>query len=80
LELLTALTAAHLCGFFLPLSGQENETRIAALSAHTQTTKKLATLCTKAKKEKQLNRRVELNLEISNLQDKLEQLLAKLDG
>ena len=80
LERLTALAAARLCGFFLPLSGQENETRIAALTAHTQTTKKLTTLCTKVKKEKQLKRRVELNLEISNMQDKLEQLVAELDG
>lgn len=79
LERLTALTTARLTGtYVLPATEQEDAARREALSAHEELTKKLAALRTLAAKEKQLNRRVELNLEIRNTQKSLDDLIAQL--
>jgi hypothetical protein len=65
---------------FYQFQATNNLALIDALTAHAQMTKKLAILRTQTKKERQINRRVELNLEIRNMQDKLEQIVDKIGG
>jgi hypothetical protein len=64
-----ALEAARITGAFAPpeSAGRSSAVR-AGLDAHAQLQRDLAVLRAKAKKEKQINRRVELNLEIKRLE------------
>ncbi|MDO5646333.1 DUF4391 domain-containing protein [Paracoccus sp. (in: a-proteobacteria)] len=60
-----AVNAARLTGAFAPTDDQEAiDRRRAALDAHLRITKEIEGLRAKAKREKQLSRRVDLNLEI----------------
>ncbi len=60
-----AVNAARLTGAFAPTDDQEAiDRRRAALDAHVRLTKEIEGLRAKAKREKQLSRRVDLNLEI----------------
>ncbi|WP_303697663.1 DUF4391 domain-containing protein [Brevundimonas naejangsanensis] len=60
-----AVNAALLTGAFAPTDDQEAiDRRRAALDAHVRLTKEVEGLRAKAKREKQLSRRVDLNLEI----------------
>jgi hypothetical protein len=60
-----AINAARLTGAFAPTDDQEAiGRRRAALDAHVRITKEIEGLRAKAKREKQLSRRVDLNLEI----------------
>lgn len=60
-----AINAARLTGAFASTDDQETiDRRRAALDAHVRITKEIEGLRTKAKREKQLSRRVDLNLEI----------------
>lgn len=72
LERLTALEAARLTGAFAPpeSAGQAAAVR-EGLEAHARLERELAALRAQAKREKQLNRRVELNLAIKRLEAKL---------
>jgi len=72
LERLSALEAARITGTFAPTESEEGAAaRREGLEAHARVQRDLAVLRTQAKKEKQLNRRVELNLEIKRLEAKL---------
>ncbi|MGD0900979.1 MAG: DUF4391 domain-containing protein, partial [Thermoguttaceae bacterium] len=72
LDRVAALEAAQITGTFAP---PESANRGAAvregLDAHAQLQRELAVLRARAKKEKQINRRVELNLEIKRLEAEL---------
>jgi hypothetical protein len=72
LDHVAALEAAKITGTFAP---PESTNRGAAvregLDAHAQLQRDLTVLRAKAKKEKQINRRVELNLEIKRLEARL---------
>lgn len=60
-----AINAARLTGVFVATNDQEAiDRRSAALDAHVRLTKEIEGLHAQAKREKQLNRRVDLNLEI----------------
>lgn len=64
-----ALAAARLSGVYLVNDdGSEIERRRAALERHTQLARDIAGLRAKAGREKQLNRRVDLNIEIQRLE------------
>lgn len=64
-----ALNAARLSGVLAPSDGPEpTRLRREALEAHSRLTREIATLRAKARREKQLNRRVDLNLEIRRLE------------
>jgi hypothetical protein len=64
-----ALAAARLSGVYLVNDeGSEIERRRAALERHTQLACDIAGLRAKAGREKQLNRRVDLNIEIQRLE------------
>jgi len=67
-----ALEAARITGSFVPPdSGDRSITLREGVDRHAQLKRELAFLRTRAQKEKQLNRRVELNLEIQRLQTEL---------
>lgn len=79
LERLTALTTARLTGTFsLPVTKEEDEVRRNVLCAHGALEKKLTSLRAQAAKEKQLSRRVEMNLEIRDMQNRLDQWVDRL--
>lgn len=62
-----AFNAAHLTGAFVPTEDQQAiDRRREALDAHSTLTKEIEGLRAKAKREKQLSRRVDLNLEIQS--------------
>ena len=64
-----ALNAARLNGAFTATDDAESiEHRRAALEAHSRLTREIIGLRAKANREKQLNRRVDLNLEIQRLE------------
>jgi hypothetical protein len=72
LERLSALEAARITGTFFPPDSADRASALRdGLDAHAQLQRDLAVLRTQAKKEKQLNHRVELNLEIKRLEAKL---------
>ncbi|MBF0342131.1 MAG: DUF4391 domain-containing protein [Magnetococcales bacterium] len=79
MERLVALTTARITGIYgVSASDEGNRDRREALQAHKGLTKQLAALHTLAAKEKQLNRRVELNLEISRLEKSLNDVYSRL--
>ncbi len=81
MERLTALTAARLTGLYgLSASEESSQERRDALREHEELTKKLAGLRAQAAKEKQLNRRVALNVEIQGIQKALDALVVRLKG
>ena len=64
-----ALNAARLNGAFIPSDDAISiKRRRTALESHTRLTREIIGLRTKANREKQLNRRVDLNLEIQRLE------------
>ena len=68
-DCMAALEAARITGtFVLPGSADRASTVRDGLDAHARLQRDLAALRARAKKEKQLNRRVELNLEIKRLE------------
>ncbi len=67
-----ALTAARLSGAYVVSdNGQTIERRRAALESHAQLAREIAGLRAKAAREKQLNHRVNLNIEIQRLEQSL---------
>lgn len=72
LALVISLEAAKITGSFLsPASGDRTSAIREGVDRHAQVRRDLAFLRARAQKEKQLNRRVELNLEIQRLQTEL---------
>jgi len=72
LERLAALEAARITGAFVPPESPDRASAMRdGLDTHAQLQRDLAALRAKAEKEKQINRRVELNLEIKRLEAKL---------
>ena len=69
LDSMAALEAARITGRFAPPKSAERASAMREeLDVHARLERDLAILCTRAHKEKQLNRRVELNLEIKRLE------------
>jgi hypothetical protein len=69
LDRVTALKAAQITGIFAPSDSPDRASVLRdGLDTHAQLQRDLAVLRVRAKKEKQLNRRVELNLEIKRLE------------
>ena len=79
LERLAALEAARITGTFVPpdSAGRAAITR-EGLDAHSRLQREISTLRTAAIKEKQLNRRVELNLAIKRLEAELVEAVTTL--
>ncbi|ABK43305.1 conserved hypothetical protein [Magnetococcus marinus MC-1] len=76
-----ALTAARLTGIYgVSASVEGDQDRREVLREHEELIKKLAGLSAQAAKEKQLNRRVELNVEIQGIQKALDALVVRLKG
>jgi hypothetical protein len=72
LERLAALEAARITGAFVPPESPDRASAMRdGLDTHARLQRDLAVLRSQAKKETQLNRRVELNLEIKRLEAKL---------
>lgn len=72
LDRVAALEAAQITGKFAPPESTDRGPAVReCLDAHAQLQRELAVLRAKAKKEKQINRRVELNLEIKRLEAEL---------
>jgi hypothetical protein len=72
LQRMAALDAARITGVFAPPESAERASVLReGLGAHARLKRDLAILRAKADKEKQLNRRVELNLEIKRLEVEL---------
>ena len=72
LERVAALEAARITGVFVPPESPDHASALRdGLDAHARLQHDLAVLRAQAKKEKQFNRRVELNLEIKRLAAKL---------
>jgi hypothetical protein len=69
---ITALEAARITGvFLLPEFAESSEAQRDNLETHARLMRELATLRAQAKKEKQINRRVEINTEIKRLETQL---------
>jgi hypothetical protein len=76
LERLAALEAARITGSFVPPNSPDRASALReALDAHTRLRCDIAALRAQAEKEKQLNRRAQLNLEIKRLEDKMSQAM-----
>jgi hypothetical protein len=72
MERFEAHAAARLTGSFTPaLDTAAAERRRAALATHERLTREIASLRARAGKETQLNRRVELNLQLKQLESRL---------
>jgi hypothetical protein len=72
IDRVVALDASQITGkFALPDSAERASELRDHLSIHTELQRKLGVLRSQAQKEKQINRRVELNLEIKRLESKL---------
>jgi len=72
LDRVAALEAAQITGTFVPPNSTDRASALrAGLDTHARLERDLAVLRVQAKKEKQLNRRVELNLEIKRLEAKM---------
>lgn len=79
LERVAALEASRITGTFTPPESAERASALReGLDLHTRIKRDLAILRTKADKEKQLNRRVELNLAIKRLEAELTATQKKL--
>ncbi|MBI1866975.1 MAG: DUF4391 domain-containing protein [Methylocystis sp.] len=67
-----ALNAARIAGSYVSVDCMDAiERRRAALEAHSRLAREIAGLRAKANREKQLNRRVDINLEIRRLEDEI---------
>jgi hypothetical protein len=76
LERLAALEAARTTGVFILPDSEERAAAVwTALDAHARLKRDLAILRARADKEKQINRRVELNLEIKRMEGELSRTL-----
>lgn len=74
-EKLEALAAARITGRYAPAdSGGAAATRRTALDEHARLQREIAGLRSMATKEKQFNRRVELNMKIGDLETKLQDI------
>lgn len=72
LDCIAAFEAAKITGkFTLPISGKRSKELQKALDEYAELQKNINTLQVQAEKEKQLNRRVDLNLKIKQLQAEL---------
>jgi hypothetical protein len=72
LDRAAALAAAQITGTFDPPDSADRASALRdGLCTHTRLQRDLAALRTQAQKEKQLNRRVEMNVEIKRLEEKL---------
>ncbi|MEI8372327.1 MAG: DUF4391 domain-containing protein [Planctomycetota bacterium] len=72
LDRVAALEAAQITGTFAPPESTDRGSAVReGLDAHAQLQRDLTVLRAKAKKEKQINRRVELNLDIKRLEAEL---------
>jgi hypothetical protein len=79
LDRVAALEAAQITGTFAPPETTDLASAMRdGLDAHAQLQRELAVLRAKAKKEKQINRRVELNLKIKRLEAELAATQRKL--
>jgi hypothetical protein len=74
-----SLEAARITGTFrAPESTSDGSAMRVGIDRHAQLTRDLAFLRARAQKEKQLNRRVELNLEIQRVETKLKEIIPNL--
>jgi hypothetical protein len=81
LDCVTALAAARIAGIFAPPhSADRAEAMRNGLDAHARLERELASLRAQAETDKQLNRRVELNLEIKRLEAELAATAKSLEG
>jgi hypothetical protein len=79
IDRLAELEAAHITGIFTPPDSVERSATLRdGLANHARLQYELTTLRTQAAKEKQLNRRVELNMTIKRLEVELADLKTKL--
>ena len=79
LDRVAALEASHITGTFAPPESTDRASAMReGLDLHAQLQRDLIVLRAKAAKERQINRRVELNLEIKRLQAKLAQSVKEL--
>jgi hypothetical protein len=79
LDRVIALEAATITGTFaLPCSAESAAAQREALATHTRLQRDIATLRTQAERERQMNRRVELNLAIKRLEGELARAMADL--
>ena len=79
LERLAALEAARITGMFVPPDSVDRAAVIrVGLDAHSRLQREISTLRTAAAKEKQLNRRVKLNLVIKKLEAELAEAVKTL--
>lgn len=78
-DAILALSAARLTGtFHLAETPAATTSRRAALAEHERLTREIASLRARAGKETQLNRRVELNLQLQQLESSLTQQIKRL--
>ena len=81
MDCLTALAVARITGAFaVPGSAERGAAWRAGLDAHARLQRELVSLRARAAKEKQINRRVDLNLEIKRLEASLSILKEGLTG
>jgi hypothetical protein len=81
LERLVALDAARISGCFKPPTTQEEATALhKTLEEHSRIARQLAALRAQARREKQLNRRVEINLSVQRLEAELATEIAVLSA
>lgn len=79
IDRLTSLEAASITGGFIPPTSSEHSTNLRdGLANHARLQYELTTLRNQAAKEKQLNRRVELNMTIKRLEAELAELKTTL--
>lgn len=80
LDRVAALEAAGISGVFAPPASAERALALReGLDAHSRLQKEIAGLRARAAKEKQLNRRVELNLEIKRLEAEMAETTRRLE-
>lgn len=81
LDRVNAMAAAHISGVYaVPAAPEQGDALRAGLEAHDRIERELVSLRARAKKEKQMNRRVELNVEIKRLEGELAGLADRLGG
>jgi hypothetical protein len=79
IDRLAGLEAASITGSFTPPTSAEHSTTLRdGLANHARLQYELTTLCNQAAKEKQLNRRVEINMTIKRLEVELAELKTTL--
>jgi hypothetical protein len=81
LDRVAALEAARITGVYVPPDSADRASALRdGLDAHARLQHDLAILRAQAEKEKQVNRRVEINLEIKRLESKLGRMKSKLEA